>query len=387
MNAIEGKITIEIFPESTDDSRVYISSTRPLELSKMFIGKSPEQVLMVIPMMFNICGTAHSYAALSAIQQNMNITTNPKLAIAHELLLQIEIAREHLMRIFLDWPKLLTLNQDKAILMEVNSLTDHFTHSLFGTQKPFNFNAPEISFDKVGKLVQNLENFLQKNVFSIPCQSWLDNKDIVNWATTTDTLVANTLELIGSIQPYSPGSVQILHLPELNNELLLEQFDAADADRFIGQPDWLGKNYETTSLSRQHKHPLLRSLLNNSTNDLQLRWVARLAELAGIPQKMHELLMHIKQENFAHYENQQHNTGLSQIETARGRLIHRVNVDQDLISQYQILAPTEWNFHPKGIVAKSLSKLSTGNKKDLSKLAHLIINTIDPCVGYELNIH
>jgi len=127
MNSVEGKIFIDVFPESRSDSRVKITSSRPLELSKMFIGKSPEQVLMFIPMMFNICGIAQSRAALSAIQQNLKIVPDPKLDIAHEILLQVEIAREHLMRIFLDWPGLLDFNWDKGNLVDINNLTGNLT--------------------------------------------------------------------------------------------------------------------------------------------------------------------------------------------------------------------------------------------------------------------
>jgi Ni,Fe-hydrogenase I large subunit len=57
-----------------------------------------------------------------------------------------------------------------------------------------------------------------------------------------------------------------------------------------------------------------------------------------------------------------------------------------MISHYQIIAPTEWNFHPKGVVASSLQQLIVKDKSILRQQAALVINAIDPCVGFELLI-
>jgi len=387
MNSVEGKIFIDVFPESRSDSRVKITSSRPLELSKMFIGKSPEQVLMFIPMMFNICGIAQSRAALSAIQQNLKIVPDPKLDIAHEILLQVEIAREHLMRIFLDWPGLLDFNWDKGNLVDINNLTGNFNKALFGANRAFSLNKPEIDVNHLDELIQHLELFLRQNVFSSPCENWLENSDIGKWSGEADTLAAKACDSICQIQPESLGTVSIRHLPLLDNEALVQRLDDDNADAFIAQPDWSGIHYETTSLSRQCRHPLIRSVAENPHNALLLRWLARLTELATIPQILRQLQRMFRQNDVAIREEELLCSGLSQVETARGRLIHRVNIEEGLINKYQILAPTEWNFHPRGVVTQSLAGLNTTDKTELSRLSHLLINAIDPCVGYELNIH
>jgi Ni,Fe-hydrogenase I large subunit len=79
---------------------------------------------------------------------------------------------------------------------------------------------------------------------------------------------------------------------------------------------------------------------------------------------------------------------LAQVEAARGRLVHRVDIDdRGMIQRYQILAPTEWNFHPRGIVRKGLGNLQGRNDEELDQLARIFINAVDPCVGYSLSIH
>ncbi len=79
------------------------------------------------------------------------------------------------------------------------------------------------------------------------------------------------------------------------------------------------------------------------------------------------------------------NPGIGQAAAARGQLVHRVELNGDVIGGYQILAPTEWNFHPKGVVVQALSAL-TGDSASIEKQARLLIDAIDPCVGYELNL-
>jgi len=236
-------------------------------------------------------------------------------------------------------------------------------------------------------LIQHLELFLRQNVFSSPCENWLENSDIGKWSGEADTLAAKACDSICQIQPESLGTVSIRHLPLLDNEALVQRLDDDNADAFIAQPDWSGIHYETTSLSRQCRHPLIRSVAENPHNALLLRWLARLTELATIPQILRQLQRMFRQNDVAIREEELLCSGLSQVETARGRLIHRVNIEEGLINKYQILAPTEWNFHPRGVVTQSLAGLNTTDKTELSRFSHLLINAIDPCVGYELNIH
>ncbi len=388
MNSVEGKLFISIFPESVGDSRVTISSSRPLGITRMLIGKTPEQVLEIIPMLFNICGIAQSRAALSASMQDMNIAINPKLDIVREILLQIEIAREHLLRIFLDWPKLLDINSNIEGLVYINGLNTRFLKIIFSGRKAFSFDNPSFETANLDLLIKELAQFLHQHVFSAAVINWLDSTsdNLSSWAESGDTLAAKAIDIIRKLPLESLNDNCIHHLPELNVQKLLQRFDADDAEAFISKPNWGDKHYETTSLSRQLNQPLLISLSENSHHSLLLRWVARLVELARIPQKLNDLLAAIKRDSFPDNTNKI-DTGLSQIETARGRLIHRVKVRNDLVSQYQILAPTEWNFHSKGIVTQSLAKLNTKNKRELKQFSHLLINAIDPCVGYELKIH
>ncbi|MBK1713728.1 nickel-dependent hydrogenase large subunit, partial [Rubrivivax gelatinosus] len=69
-------------------------------------------------------------------------------------------------------------------------------------------------------------------------------------------------------------------------------------------------------------------------------------------------------------------TGLAWAETARGLLLHRVRVEDGRIADYRVLAPTEWNFHADGVLARTLQALAPEDGDD----AELLAAAFDPCV-------
>ncbi|HIJ30976.1 MAG TPA: Ni,Fe-hydrogenase I large subunit, partial [Gammaproteobacteria bacterium] len=82
----------------------------------------------------------------------------------------------------------------------------------------------------------------------------------------------------------------------------------------------------------------------------------------------------------------QPSVGIGLSTAARGQLLHRVAVENSQIIRYQILAPTEWNFHPQGVVTQALQQLEP-DTATVKQQASLIIHAIDPCVGYDLTLN
>ena len=77
--------------------------------------------------------------------------------------------------------------------------------------------------------------------------------------------------------------------------------------------------------------------------------------------------------------------GLAWCEMARGLLVHRVQLDADgqRVRSWQVLAPTEWNFHPTGTLAHTLATLreDDSGRRDA---ARLLAVAFDPCVEFEV---
>ncbi|PWR23152.1 nickel-dependent hydrogenase large subunit [Zavarzinia compransoris] len=68
----------------------------------------------------------------------------------------------------------------------------------------------------------------------------------------------------------------------------------------------------------------------------------------------------------------------------RGVLGHRAELRDGRVADYRLLAPTDWNLAPGGILARVLNALPAG--EDLPFLARLAISCINPCVPTVLAI-
>lgn len=77
-------------------------------------------------------------------------------------------------------------------------------------------------------------------------------------------------------------------------------------------------------------------------------------------------------------------SGIAAVRTARGLLCHGVRVAGGLVTAYRITAPTEWNFHPRGVVAQLLKRLP--KDADWPTEARKIVNAIDPCVAAHIHL-
>lgn len=387
---IEGQIHIDIFRQKKNKTTVEISSSRPLQASKVLLGKTPQQALSIIPLLFSICGIAQTRTAIACLEQNLEIKTDPAIETARDMLVLVENAKEHLFRLFVDWPRLFNLETENTTLPYISQMIGEYKNALFQNGEAFNFDSLlNDNIKNAGYLIDKLEQYLQTNVFNCPTDEWLkiyNINDLHQWALQTNTIAAKSIVTICEQGLASQGQTDCQQLPVFENKDLLKRFDTQDAQQFIEQPEWNGHCYETTVLSRQYTQPLIQSLHNEFQTTLITRWVSRLVELASIPQLLKERLNQITHQQFTQPPHNSDN-GIKQVEAARGRLIHRVKINNGVISNYQILAPTEWNFHPRGLAAKSLQTLAASKQVEIDQVAHLLINAIDPCVGYELRIH
>lgn len=390
MKNIEGQIKIDLYSTPREGNSVEIVSNRPVFASQIMVGKPPEQVLNLLPLMFNVCGTAQARTSISAIMQQLGSNTTSSQEKARDMLVLMETVREHLMRILIDWPQLFDLPRQNELFPYLSSAIRETSEALFPETKAFTLDS-ELNPDTqtLERIILQLEQHLARHIFQLPVEEWLDMKnttDLTQWIEHSNGIAARSIAIIMHNNWGPQGQAPSQPLPTLDSEQLLQQFDSEDANSFIRQPQWQGKCFETTTLTRQNSHALITHLLDSFGNGLLTRWVARLLELAEIPARLRGLLEETVLDNHsASCALPTH--GIAQQEAARGRLIHRVALSQGLVSQYQILAPTEWNFHPRGLIHATLSNIQGADKNETTHLARLLINAIDPCVGYDLRLH
>lgn len=387
-----GFIDIALYHCSGNATGVKIVSNRPQAIAQVFIGKTPERVLDTVPLLFSLCGNAQAYAALLACRAALGMAAEPELDSARDMLVQLETLREHAWRILLDWPIFVGLAQNKKSLAALLKFDGLFKRHLFRHGEAFKLDSYlDIDAAQLSKLIGELETLIGVSIFNGQLAAFLsltDEAQLKNWLQQNNTaLAANVLNHLYSLNWAGIGRNDITCLPELEIAALNRQMQQQELTAFSSTPYWQGRCFETTLLNRQLSQPLIADLYGHYGNGLVVRMSARLLEIALIPSRLRLLLAQIKSKtDISSMTASNERIGLAQVHAARGLLIHRLELHRGRVCDYCIVAPTEWNFHPEGVVAQGLRQLQAENPNDLQRQAELLINAVDPCVQYELHL-
>jgi coenzyme F420-reducing hydrogenase alpha subunit len=386
---LEGCLDIELACRGARVERVVIQSGRPLHASRLLENVAPDEALKRIPRVFSICATAQCEAALRACEQALGLTPSPAQRRARSMLVWMETAREHLLRILLDWPGFLDEPVPGERLPQVMRLLPDLRRALFGEAQPFRLDGrPAIDFTALIGAIDALRVLTAQVLGSDGgLSSPLHSRTAFDaWLARGDALPARLLRHVRELGWQGLGCTQEAWLPALDAEALRTRLATPDTDAFVAAPDWQGAHYETTALERQRRQPLVADLLANEGNGLLTRLVARLVELEDIPKQLERARLALERDDACGDGAAAGaiGDGLAQVEAARGRLIHYVEIARGAIRRFRILAPTEWNFHPAGVAAQGLLTLCGDDEAVLRRQAALWINAIDPCVGFHL---
>ena len=157
------------------------------------------------------------------------------------------------------------------------------------------------------------------------------------------------------------------------------------APRLAAQPAEVG------ALARQvvNGHPLFEDLTLDNRGNVEARIVARLYEIAETVTAMEAWAKEIQPNEpiCAHGSMEQECQGFGLVEAARGSLGHWVKIKKGRILNYQIIAPTTWNFSPRDGegVPGPLEKALVGatfrdDETDQPASVQHIVRSFDPCM-------
>lgn len=388
---IEGILDIKLTHRQARVQSVEIRSQRPVQAASVFQGKVVTGVLQTLPLLYQVCSMAQATAAITACEQALGMAQSSAIQTARLMLVQLETAREHAWRILLDWPEQASA-ENKSHLAQLHRLVQDMNKALFGRSDGFGL-APQAQFDfeAIQAVIEKLSGLLEQTIFAIPLAQWLELKDataLFSWIESTSLSTLDLLREQSLRLNQARLDAQICYLPNLDSETIQQRFTAEDADTFIALPQWAGKCCETGALARLHTQGLISQLLSKYGAGIFTRSVARLFELAAVPARLTEAMQSLATGNGfkSNAVTGPDGVGLAQVEAARGRLLHRVELNGLQVVRYQILAPTEWNFHPRGVAAELLGWLEAATESELLKQAHQLILAIDPCVRYQLHV-
>ncbi|MDR2838816.1 MAG: nickel-dependent hydrogenase large subunit [Azonexus sp.] len=372
-----------------------LASTRPALAPRLSPGRSASELPALLAALFSLCGEAHRLCAQLAIAAAAPELPPPAMPALSERLRR-ETALEHVRRIGLDWPRLLDASAAQAAAESLRRC-------------PLSSRRGGDGDDWLA-----LRGWIASDLLRFPGDAWLAAWDaqgaawLRDWSQRGDGWLAAMLRLAREADDPTPVAPTLaLRPPAPDTADEWRQFGAAleATPQLALQPRWRGVCAHTGSWSRRR----------NPANPPPLTaWAtlgARIAELIRLSQPAQSeatattpLLLggrddHIQTAGAATPAGQGAallscgalatgpRRGLAWVEMARGLLLHQVTVDgageAATVRACQVVAPSEWNFHPEGVVAQALARLPPACPADEAlRRVHLLIAAFDPCLPF-----
>jgi len=172
--------------------------------------------------------------------------------------------------------------------------------------------------------------------------------------------------------------------------LTLPLSDKAGAYSWCKAPRLAGRVVETGALARQlvAGQPLLRMLAAEQGGNVYARIVARMIEITRVLPEMERWLRELKPGAPFCFPGSlpEEAEGRGLVEAARGSLGHWLQIRHGRIQNYQIIAPTTWNFSPRdaagtpGALEQALVGAPVGDKEATPLAVQHIVRSFDPCM-------
>ncbi|MBK1682031.1 nickel-dependent hydrogenase large subunit [Rhodoferax fermentans] len=172
--------------------------------------------------------------------------------------------------------------------------------------------------------------------------------------------------------------------------LTLPTMDKPEAYTWNKAPRLAGQVLETGALARQlaDGQPLIRALWQRSRGNVLTRVLARSLELAQLVLLTEHTLRSIEPEASSCVDSRvpDHADVYGLCEAARGSLGHWLSIRDGRIANYQIIAPTSWNFSPRdrsgtpGALEAALVGAPVAEGDTTPVAVQHIVRSFDPCM-------
>jgi hypothetical protein len=358
---LAGELSVRVHAPAGVVTAVDIASTRPQLAQTLLAGRPLAEALATVPTIFAVCGRAQAVAAQLAAAAAGAIPA-PDVAL-RERQIEAEIAQEYLLQLLLRWPRAAGGVPDAAAVARLR--------------------ASLVAGDTAA-----LRTVVERDVLGMTCEAWLDSHvpAFEIWIARGATLAATHLaDVQRDGARHGAGGIALLPLvatePAFAQEIA--QAVASDAE-FPRAPIRHGAPAETGALARLQQQPLVAALCAAYGHSTLARLVARVTELARMAAGRAApapLSGSVRTGPAA---------GLGWVETARGLLVHWLELAPGAAvpaaQRWRIVAPTEWNFHPRGALAAGLLGAHVAGREELRRRADWLIDALDPCVSYRLEV-
>jgi len=341
---------------------VGITARRPLGIGKLAEGRDGDAVAALVPKLFALCAMAQGAAVTAALASARGETIPPDRAAARAGAVLAE--------------RLVELLRGTITSLAGSALPSFVPALRRVTEAARSFNGAILpAIDAVAAIETGLD------ALGLPAGCLDDADSYRRWLPSPSPLAGLHRPLFVDDSDF--GAVAFDPLAAADDGQIGEALLQSGA-HFASLPDLDGRVPETGALARNADHPLIAA----QGNGLGARLLARLIEIRATPALLRALLRGEAVPNDPISSRQlSPGVALAAVECARGRLHHLVALDRrGMVEQFSILAPTEWNFHPRGPLARALQDHALRDADaDRARVARLVA-AFDPCVAFSVTI-
>ncbi len=361
---------------------VAIANHRPLGIASHLTGLDPENACRRVASVFSVCRIAQGVAGSMAVERALGIEPAPCQKAARAFLLRGETVLEHATCALLTWPALVAqIPVGISIVKALRGALAELWRCVYPRGDWMLPGGGWLAPDKtaLAASLATAEATLKEAGLALP----LDIAGWRDWLSNARGPAAELLRMLKARDWAGCGASRVPLLDSLD-ETAIEQNLAADMDgTFVARPEWEGVVWETGPLARRMAEPVIREAVAEHGRGLTARFLAQCVETVRCLGEMQEIAGEICKDEGTPVTVRD-GEGLGRVRAARGWLAHRVEISGERISRYQILAPTEWNFHPSGALARGLVQGRPGPPPQ--RLAQLMFAAIDPCVPCQIKV-
>ncbi len=380
----EDRITLILGVADGRVARTMVSVSRRATAATVLVGQPTDAAVRLVGLLFSLCGTAQTVAALGALEAATARRSSPETVAARQALVLIEALEQGALRMGLDWAALVGLAPDdsgvRALRDDLEALRAIVTTAVSGWDRIGGADdgavwPPAALADAVGAVSARLGRW-------VPDAATLSDSvtAIRAWAEDDQSVSARAVALALATPPEPAPNVPPLAGWRLVTFAERLRHDA-EAAAFVARPEWRGAAAETGALARCAALPAVAALVTEGAG-LAARLVARALDLRRTEAALGALAEGEAPPPTVTGDGP--GVGLAAVETARGLLVHRVVVARQRVTAWQIIAPTDWNAHPDGALARTPLGWVATDRAALTRRVHLLALAIDPCVAYDL---
>lgn len=345
-------------------AEVEIGARRPTGFGRLAHGRTGEEVVALLPRLFVLCAAAQSVAGVTAIEAARGAAgceaSVRRRAVAVVAERMIELLRGTLVALAGDG-------------------FDRFAPALrqvFAAARALGAgSAPDVT------AIAALESAL--DAVGLPAGCFAGQEAFDRW-------IDGPSAIAGLLRPLMRSNSTlgfVLDPLDADADILVGEHLRADGTAYAARPVLDGRVPETGALARNAGHPLLAAL--DVGDGATVRLLARMVEVRAAPELLCRLLGGDSQaaDGVLRSYRLGDGLGLAAVECARGRLHHLVALDADgRVARLEILAPTEWNFHPQGPLARALHGAALDADDAARGHVERLVAAFDPCVAYRVRI-